>query len=301
MKQNPSKKHHYLPRYYLNGFTDNEGGFFVYDKSSDKIHSTNPDDAFFENDLNTVKFLDGSTSDFLEDLYTEVENQSWPSLDRINNSTKNTSIDPLDKMNLYLFLLYLHWRLPSNIKFTEAMSEEFFRGENTFDYFKIESKTGNFVPIDVIEKIKGLSALKRSAKVLVPLAPFFKDKNWSKNLENWRFIYPQDKKIWYMVGDNPIITRGYNDHDPISCLKEFIFPVSGNVLLVSGDTYDGKMLPPKFTVQYNLAIIERAQRFVACQRKDFLEALIDLYKLHGQYKKEDGIIMELFDAIKTGE
>ena len=104
-----------------------------------------------------------------------------------------------------------------------------------------------------------------------------------------------------MVGDNPIITRGYSDHDPINCLKEFVFPVSGNVLLVNGETYDGKMLPREFTIQYNLAIIERAQRFVACQRKDFLEAVIGLYKMRVQYKKTDDIITELFDSIRTGK
>jgi hypothetical protein len=204
-------------------------------------------------------------------------------------------------MNLYLFLLYLHWRLPSNIKFAEILSTDFFHGNNNFDYFQLVNKNGDTVATNVIEKIKELPAFKRSAKILVPLAPFFKDKNWSKNLENWRFIYPQDNKIWYMVGDNPIITRGNSDHDPINCLKEFIFPVSGNILLVNGAIFNGNMLPPKFTVQYNLAIIKRAQRFVACQRKDFLEALINLYKLYIQDKTEDSIITELFDMIKTGK
>lgn len=261
MKKKQSKKHHYLPRYYLNGFTNIEGSFFVYDKSSDKIYSTNPDDAFFENHLNTVTFPDGSSSDFLEGLYTKIENRSWPSLDRIRNSTHITPINPLDKMNLYLFLLFLHWRLPSNIEFIETLSEEFFRGENDFDYFKLISKTGDIVPTEIIDVLKSSSAFKKSAKMLVPLAPFFKDKNWHLNLANWRFVYPVDENAWFIVGDNPLITRGWSDHDPIKCLKEFIFPVSGKILLVSGDTHGGKMLPREFILQHNIAIIQRAQRF----------------------------------------
>jgi len=301
MKKKMSRKHHYLPRHYLHGFTNDEGNFFVYDKSSDKIRPTSPDDAFFENNLNTVILPGGNASDFLEDLYTTLENGSWPTLDRIRDSASGTTIQPLDKMNLYLFLLYLHWRLPSNIKFAEILSKDFFHGDNNFDYFQLVNKNGDTVAINVIEKIKELPAFKRSAKILVPLAPFFKDKNWSKNLENWHFIYPQDNKIWYMVGDNPVITRGNSDHDPINCLKEFIFPVSGNILLINGAIFNGNMLPPKFTVQYNLAIIKRAQRFVVCQRKDFLEALINLYKPYVQDKTEDSIITELFDMIKTGK
>ncbi|MGA7194246.1 MAG: DUF4238 domain-containing protein [Anaerolineales bacterium] len=301
MEKKKSKKHHYLPSYYLHGFTNDEGGFWVYNKSTGKIFPSGPDDTFFENNLNTVTFPDGNTSDFLEDLYTDVENRSWLSLDRIRNSTHNTQINPLDMMSLYLFLLNLHWRLPGNFAFIESLSKEFFQGKNDFDYFKIVSKTGDIVPVEIIEMIKTSSAFRKSTKMVVSLAPFFKDKNWVHNLENWRFIYSGDDKVWYMVGDNPIITRGDNDHDPINCLKEFIFPVSGKILLVNCDTHEGNMLPGNLIIKYNLAIIQRAQRFVACQRKDFLEALIDLYKLHSQYKKEDDIITELFDSIKTGQ
>jgi len=35
-KQKPSKKHHYLPTHYLEGFTDGDGGFFVYDNMPTK-------------------------------------------------------------------------------------------------------------------------------------------------------------------------------------------------------------------------------------------------------------------------
>jgi intein-encoded DNA endonuclease-like protein len=52
-----SRKHHYLPRYYLKGFTDAEDGFFVYDKQKDKMFRSGSIAAFYENDLNTVIFF----------------------------------------------------------------------------------------------------------------------------------------------------------------------------------------------------------------------------------------------------
>lgn len=297
MEKKPSKKHHYLPRHYLSGFTNDEGGFFVYDKISDKIYSTGPSAAFFENDLNTVKYQDGSSSDFLESLYTEIENRSWSSLNRIRDSKHNTSINSLDKMNLYFFMLFLHWRLPSNIEFISPISEKFFRGNKNFDYFKLKSTDGTPVPIEVIEMLRSSSAFKKTAQLLVPFAPFFNDKNWSHSLENWHFLYSGDNQAWFMVGDNPIITRGYNDHNPIDCLREFVFPISGNILLISSKMHAGKMLPPEFTVTYNVAIIERAKRFVACQRKDFLKLLVDRYKIYVKHEKNDSIITELFDTL----
>ena len=297
MKNKPSKKHHYLPRSYLRGFTNSEDGFFVYDKYTGKIFPSSPDASFFKNNLNTVVLPDGNQSDFLEHLYTELENQSWDSLDSIRNSTLNTPINLLDKMNLFLFLLFLHWRLPSNISFINTLSRQFFNGDNDLDYFQLLSKSGDSVPKEVVERLRDSSAFKKSARMIVPFAPFFKDKNWWVSLEEWRFIYSGDEKGWAIVGDNPIITRGDKDHDPVNCLREFIFPVSGKILLISGHSVIGQMLPPEFVVQFNAAIIERAQRFVACQNLSFLEALINYHQLHVQNMKQHIIITELFGKL----
>ena len=296
-KEKLSKKHHYLPRYYLKGFTDGDGGFFVYDKRTGKIFPTSPDAAFFENDLNTTELPDGDQSDFLEGLYTEIENQSWKSLDTIRGSTFDTPIEPLDKMNLFSFLLFLHWRLPSNISMADKLSTQFFRQDNVLDYFKLLSKSGSTVPKEVVERVVNSPAFKKSARTILPFAPFFKDKNWWKNLAEWRFVYSGDESNWFIVGDNPIITRGENDHDPVNCLKEFIFPVSGKILLISGHSPEGKTLPPEFTVQYSAGIIERARRFVACQNQSFLEVLLKYHKLHVEYAKTDIIVRDLFEML----
>ncbi|MCK4528409.1 DUF4238 domain-containing protein [candidate division WOR-3 bacterium] len=297
MNKKRSKKHHYLPRYYLRGFANSEGGFFVYDKHTGKIFATSPDAAFFENNLNTTESPDGNQSDFLEDFYTEIENQSWNSLDSIRDSDFNTPIKHLDKMHLFCFLLFLHWRLPCNIELIDKLSDEFFRGDNDIDYLKLLSKTDNAVPKETIERIRRSPVFKKSAKQIVPLAPFFKDENWCRNLEDWRFIYSGDGNSWYIVGDNPIITHGDSDHDPVNCLKKFIFPVSGKILLVSGYGHTSQVLPPEFGIQYGAGIIERAQRFVACQNQGFLEALIKHHQLHVQFGKTDIIITELFGML----
>jgi len=296
-KEKPSKKHHYLPRHYLRGFTDSDGGFFVYDKHTGKIFAASPDAAFFENDLNTVELPNGNHSDFLEDLYTAIENQSWNSLDTIRASTFNTPIEPLDRMNLFSFLLFLHWRLPSNIAMADKLSSQFFREGNVLDYFKLLSRTGSAVPKEVVERVLNSPAFKKSARIILPFAPFFKDTNWWSNLAGWRFVYSGDENNWFIVGDNPVITRGESDHDPVDCLKEFIFPISGKILLISGHSPAGRTLPPDFTVQYSVVLIERARRFVACQNQSFLEALLKYHQLHVQYEKTDIIVRDLFEML----
>lgn len=289
------QKHHYLPRHYLRGFTDSAGGFFVYDKKSGKIFFTRPDAAFFENDLNTVTFPDGiSPSDFLESLYCHIENQAWPSLGNIRNSTAYAPIELQDKMELFLFLSFLHWRLPGNTLFTESLSQHFFGSEQEVGFVNLKNMNGTTIPQKDIDRFKNSPMWKKTARLIAPFAPFYNSDSWWKDLENWRFVYTADGKSWNIVGDNPIINRGVNDHDPTACLKEFIFPVSGSILLISCGEHIDKTLPAKFTIQYGSAIIERSQRFVACHDKSFLEALLSDYELHAKFGKTDDIVPELF-------
>ena len=301
IKKHISKKHHYLPRYYLKGFTDINNLFFVYDKKEDRVfpNALTPDSIFFENNLNTIMLPNGNYSDFLEDLYAEIENQSWTSLNNIRNSDNKTPIELMDKMHLFSFLLFLHWRLPKNIVYVEELSKKFFNLRyKKFNYFTIKSKSGEVAPKEVLDKIKDSSAFKKSSKLMIPFAPFYSN-NWAEILDNWRFLFTGDGQLWNFVGDNPIITKGDKDNDPISCLDEFIFPVSGKVILINTNKPVNRDLPPKFTGQFNTTIIEKAQRFVACHNRPFLEAIIKYYKIYLKYNKRDKIISELFEMIEN--
>lgn len=297
---NPSVKHHYLPRHYLRGFTDDKDGFFVYDKRADKIFKSSPGSTFFENNLNTIVSPQGTASDWLEDFYTEMENRLWHSFDTIGSSTKTTPIDSWDKMNLFLFLLFLHWRLPSNIQFAEKLAKEAFDEDNeALNFFKIRNKNGEEVPKALIEEMRSSPAFKKAVKPLLPFAPFLRDRNWGNTLDNWRFLYSTDNKGWYIVGDNPIITEGRFDHDLINCLREFVFPVSGRILLVNTHKPINKDFPSEIVVYSNNAMIERAKRFVACQNKDLLEALVEQYRLFVRFGKTHLIIPQLFHILQA--
>jgi hypothetical protein len=298
MGNTASKRHHYLPRYYLKGFTDSDNRFFVYDKEKERVFVSSPDAAFFENNLNTVTFPKGDLSDFLENMYTEIENQSWDSLDRIRESTCKTPIELLDKMHVFLFLLFLYWRLPSNIAHVERLSEKAFIDGGEFDYFRLVNNSGQRAPREVTEMLKNSQAFKKTFKQIIPFIPFYKDKDWAARLERWRFLYTGDDKSWYIVGDTPIIVKVGSEHDFVNCLKEFMFPISGKILLINIDKPLNRGLAPQFVIEFNTAIIQQARRFVACQNKDFLEALIKYYKLYARYDKTNTIIPDLFGMLQ---
>jgi hypothetical protein len=201
-------------------------------------------------------------------------------------------------MHLFLFLSILHWRLPSNIGAAEKLSSKAFLENNEFDYFRLRSRNGEKIPEETVELVRSSPAFRKSFRLSIPFAPFFKDREWSIKLEKWRFIQTGDGNSWYIVGDNPIVTEGRYGHDPINCLNEFAFPVSGRMLLVSTSKAVSSVLSSGFVIQFNVSTIQRARRFVACQNRDFLEALIQFYKGLVRSEATNTIIPEMFGMLE---
>jgi len=296
--QKPSKKHHYLPRHYLEGFTDEQGGFFVYDKQQDRIFPSAPGDTFFEKNLNTMTLPSGKQSRALEEAYSSVESRSWPTFDQIRGSTAMTAVPYGDLLGLFLFLLFLHWRLPGNAKYAEQFADQAFRGEGTpFDYFLIRREDGAPAPWASLDALRSSSAFKKSMRILAPFAPFFKDEKWEEDVVNWKFLYSGGTNGWYMVGDNPIVALGQNDHDPMRCLNEFVFPVSGSILLVNTKPPITQGFAPELVVRYSGALIQRAQRFVASRNEEFLRNIVQYYMMHVIHERQGEMIPNLFASM----
>jgi len=64
-----SKRHHYLPIFYLRGFVNDQGTFHVYDKITGKLlEDQKPDSKYFEKHLNNYRF-DGAIKFTMEEPY----------------------------------------------------------------------------------------------------------------------------------------------------------------------------------------------------------------------------------------
>lgn len=122
-----SKRHHYLPIFYLKGFTNSEGTFHVYDKITNKIlEMQKPDSKYFEKHLNNYKF-DGEIKFTLEEPYfTPQDTRIAPLFARIRHSNFDPdSLTSVEKFELIAFLMSLYWRLPNtNAKAVELMKKE---------------------------------------------------------------------------------------------------------------------------------------------------------------------------------
>lgn len=69
--RNSSKKHHYIPRYYINGFLGNDNEMFVYDKSKDQIRNkkTGSRGVFYEENRNSLQLENKEFISLFEEIY----------------------------------------------------------------------------------------------------------------------------------------------------------------------------------------------------------------------------------------
>ena len=100
---NISSRHHYLPVFYLKGFTDADGKFFVFNKEINAVdvRERSPKSVFFEKDRNTVMTGDES-NDFLEQIYSKLDSDLAPAFKRFQEK-KNKEISAMDIVEAHFF------------------------------------------------------------------------------------------------------------------------------------------------------------------------------------------------------
>lgn len=252
-----------------------------------------------KNNLNTFKYDDEKQSDFIETLYTQTENSFWPYFDKIIATTHKDEIQLLEKMNIFFFLLFLHWRLPKNTERAREYSEKMFT-EKGFDFVKIVG------PKDEIDKTKKITELIKNhpdfvkvVKTFLPFSPFYnREEGWSEKLLNWRFLYTEDKESWWICGDSPIIIPEKNNHNPNNCLDSFVFAISGRILIVATEKPIKKGTSGKLWIEHGNAVIEKSERFIVCKSKERLTTLVNFHKMYVKHGQTHTIVPELFETLE---
>jgi len=150
-----STKHHYVPVFYLKGFTDAEGYFYVYDKLTKNTWKSKPENAFFENHRNTgsLQYQKGDyvfTSDGLEKAFADVDNAAAKVIQLIKKSRAEDDILSTEiLLQVKYFINSLFWRSPANDELKKIIlkSDEFKGLDN--GYFMVNTKSGYQQPDDV--------------------------------------------------------------------------------------------------------------------------------------------------------
>lgn len=250
---NRSKKHHYVPQFYMRYFSSTnkndlsvlivtEKGFYLKDRSS-------PKSICFTEDLHTLSddYIDAKFYE-IEDYYSKIESEINKLMMMINITLNKkqaiNNIIQLDDMQVFLkfFISFMFWRNPNqqplvrdNIQYIRkyydesyADQKEFFNNDRNFIKY-LEKKYKRLLKKNrKTEKyVKRLDMLIKTFHfIFFPILGF----NLHSKINLKIQILSSEK---YISNDNPILTLGTFEETKNS--QKIIFPLTSNILIFSED------------------------------------------------------------------
>jgi len=140
VREKYSKGHHYLPVFYLKGFSDDETLIHVYDKINQcYLPKSKPESKFKENNLNNFIHENQIRFTYEESFYTPLDTKSARIFDKIKNLSiaRNDELSHDEQYDLLWFITHLYWRSPySNHLIEKIIKQDGFSNK----YFHIEKK-----------------------------------------------------------------------------------------------------------------------------------------------------------------
>jgi hypothetical protein len=265
-----SIKHHYLPQFYLKGFTV-DGHFKIFDVKKQGFKMGGKDfppasHFFIRNDNSTT--LDGEFTDFIERSYGDTESEVAKIFSKLKN---NIRMSEDDVPYLQYFIAITYWRLPANrhiVKYI-ALTKSFrelglvFKDETTGEVVEepdIEAKAKNDPEyLKWVRQILPYTFIRRFMHCTTPI-----------------HVLEFSNALPAVCTDNPIILRRPDKIDVY--LDDFIFPLMHNKVLVRINNL--KPYWETIKVKIDVLLIILAKEYISCTNKEYLLELQELADLH---------------------
>jgi hypothetical protein len=286
--RNPSSKHHYIPRYFIDGFLDDDRLLFVYDKQHDriKLNKQGSKGVFFEYDRNSTDFGFERPIALIEEAYSIFDNLAPASI-KLLRSNLELSHDIRIELHAHLntFLVDLYWRNINNDSLWDSLYEN--------ASFGVTSPSG-VIPLskDEIREWKQMpffNQLMRYKMVAAVLEAIQLPEETNKTFTTNTITFPMKQLC---IGDMPfLMSRKPTKHADLLNLPAFI-PISStklylrNISLKSDVTF-------RETCMLNAMIIEQSSKMICSGNKMVLDAAIAYYKL----AKEDNQFQHYKDCV----
>jgi hypothetical protein len=289
---NVSKRHHYIPQFYLRGFTNENESYFVFDKEKEEIRETVPQNSFFQNRRNT-SIIGNEKSVLLEDMYSHFDNLTAPELRKIQELTlENFKLEPVTLHRIKMFITQIYWRIPKNDVRLDKLIDKLSFSEIGFG---LKDKEGKSVATkELEEELKNEDIFRKMYRFFIPLMSY-QEKYKTTDFENWRVYFRGNN--YQLTGDNPLIIENFKDFSSLN--KELIFPLSSNKIFLHTKRPKPTNLPSKFMIDMDMMIIQQAKRFVCCSDRVYLNYLIEnLYSFSKNHDLENKMKENLFNNFR---
>lgn len=277
-----SQKHHFLPIFYLKGFTDKNGKFKIFNiktkkyKQKGKLFS--PSSHFYMLKDNTI-VTDFGEDDFMEQFYEKIDNNTAKIFQVINSNTYENRFGINESHMPFLnnFVSQTYWRSPFNRSILQDYIKKYKLKELGL---KIIDKNGNHDE-GLSEKFKNEPEFYKAYKLYNSLL----DSIRGSNCRTQYHIFGRPKELPSICSDSPII---FSKSDDIKVYEDdYIFPISKNRIFVK------RNLTQKFNHQLHylidLILLKQSINYLATNDESYVDFLVNLdlennYSL-GQYKE----------------
>lgn len=116
------KRHHYVPRFYLQNFVDTNGRVWTYDNATGGVFASLPSETALETNLYSVEDEDGALRDDIEHLLSGIESKAAALYPRV---LRGETLTGQDKADFAVFLSTLYTRSPAMMNAYAEMSGYF--------------------------------------------------------------------------------------------------------------------------------------------------------------------------------
>lgn len=264
-----SKKHHYLPQFYLKGFVGQSEKLYYCNKKYDTYRETATAGIYYQNNLNNIDVGIEEQIDLENDFFLDKDNCYALAFKEMREKyAYNITVMPSQiKKEIIEFVLGLYWRVPGGYEHVVELIDN--EGLLTGSLHLYNNANDQYCKDEDIPEI--LSDIKTNSEIQKAFMTIFYEENirkhdWSK-LEDKFFIWETSKPM--IIGDIPYVPiksecrRG-------KILDEFVIPLDRNHLLVYA------LDKPTFLEEnlyqiINVSVIDGASEKISCNDLEFLK------------------------------
>lgn len=286
---NTSWRHHYLPIFYLKGFTTESGLIKIYNVKTKSFTKNgkefSPESYFFEKNGNTT-FKNNSKSDFIEIAYAELDDKIAKLITKINssNSSNRFDVNEDDMPMLNLFVNLMYWRLPHRKKELENILEN---NELINLGLSVKNKDGTRNKISE-DELKNDPEFLKAYKYFHSLI----DSARGLNCRTPYSILERHEKLPFLCSDNPVVFEkdlAFNNFE-----DDYIFPLSGTRIFLKANRSED--FPSFLWMLIDIVVYKQAVNYVSCTHEKYIEMLDNNFEKYNMTLPE--LKSEIFKRIK---
>jgi len=268
-----SRRHHYIPQFYLNEFTNESGSFKIYDIENNRFIKNGkdfyPQSYFFEEHANTFTIKETQeTNDELEQWYSEIDNSIGKIFTKIRTLGRQGLID-LDIAKIEYFIGLLYWRIPVNYdRLCELVKTKQIKELGLV----IKNENGEIQSNTEIEnklKTYEIDLFTKFIKFYYPSIGYYEItmKHVEANLITFTNGLPS------ICSDNPILVL--NPEDFRVYKHEYIFPLNNKLVFFRGNV---KPILQTIKIEIDILTMKQATKYVSCTDMSYLEMLENVFQ-----------------------